>query len=115
MKFWHNPIFFHFYGSAWNPRQTQIPIKIQTWGQKKSLKNMSAVLEVMSVRNSAGTDRSPSRPAALLGTVALGVRLAEHWVSKITPKEKRGMGTEVCRTWYNVRKTLQQDSRYAIL
>ena len=53
---------------------------------------MSAVLEVMSVRNSAGTDRSPSRPAALLGTVALGVRLAEHWVSKITPKEKRGMG-----------------------
>ena len=39
---------------------------------------MSAVLEVMPVRNSAGTDRSPSRPAALLGTVALGVRLAEH-------------------------------------
>ena len=37
---------------------------------------------------SAEAVRSPSRPAALLGTVALGVRLAEHWVSKITLKEK---------------------------
>lgn len=38
--------------------------------------------------NSIGTVRSPSRPAALLGTVALGVRFAEHWALKITDKEK---------------------------
>ena len=44
--------------------------------------------------NSIGTVRSPSRPAALLGTVALGVRFAEHWALKITDKEKEGRENE---------------------
>ena len=35
---------------------------------------MFIALKYISIMNRIGTDRSPSRPAALLGTVALGVR-----------------------------------------